>query len=122
MELLLCFLLFLFTLAAVKYAFWKIKSNRIIRSYTDLGMIYLGNSMVNILRVVLKGEHYVSNIAENYAQLKKAKQSVGFEFGIGQPSFFVTDLDLIKAITTKDFDHFSTTFNARRDLIRTVKT
>jgi len=67
----------------------------------------MGSLTLTFIKMVLKGEHFAESTISRYKRVKQSKQKFGIEMEFGNPSFFIADLELIKQITVKHFDHFS---------------
>lgn len=62
------------------------------------------------LKMIFSGKSFFEMIVDNYNHFPDRRYYGSYQFFI--PALFVRDLDLIKRITVKDFDHFTDRFNA----------
>lgn len=102
----------LFVVSAVflilTFVYWKHK-----KYFRDRKVPFIGSS-INFLKLVL-GQISLPDIEKIFYDDAKSTGSpfVGFSDAFSVPSYYITDLDLIKQLLVKDFDHF---VNRRRVL------
>ncbi|XP_021957638.1 cytochrome P450 9e2 [Folsomia candida] len=70
-------------------------------------VLHLGNALVNALYYMnFKKMGMLELIQENYSKMRKAKVHVAGNMDMGIVNYTVTDLNMLKHIFVKDFDHF----------------
>jgi len=94
-------------IVAVLLVYYLYTDDRNARHFSDQGVLYFGSLFGNMVKMMLKGDNLFDTMQQLYDRVKKANQKFGFELQFGKPSFFVTDIELLKHILIKDFDHFA---------------
>jgi len=75
--------------------------------FESRGVPYLGNGTIRLVTNMIQRVNFVEDFNRQYKKMKDKNQKVVGTRDFGQQSIMIADLEMLKSVFVKDFDHFS---------------